>query len=308
MLPSFPEFLPLTIELKEPYNQAVSSFTPYSDISFATLQTWWNVSEQLSVSLLNQNLVINYSLFHDLDNSGLSLIGRHEIDLSIDQIFDFLKQSGQASRLVHVPEFTAKAIKNPGKYAISEELDYNEYILDSDALAKLEGPEYQTLRKKIKRFGRHVGDKQLEIKSLDLTLAEVQDELFKAMAEWENKNKPRNDPANTEQQALKKALGQASELDLRNLALYIDKQLHGIVIYHQPLGKEYYVLSHLKANYQTPYISDYLHHAVAKQAQANNVTRLNIEMDLGIENLRQHKMTLRPVEFFRKYTIKPAVV
>jgi hypothetical protein len=89
------------------------------------------------------------------------------------------------------------------------------------------------------------------------------------------------------------------------MALYIDKQLHGIIIYHRPLDGEYYVMHHLKANYETPYISDYMHHEMAKRAMVDNVSKLNIEMDLGIENLKKHKMTLRPAHFLKKYRITP---
>lgn len=306
MFPDFPEFLPLSIELKEPYNKVIEPFTPYSDISFATLQIWWNVSEKLSVSLLNQNLVIDYALFHDAENSGLGLVGKNKVEESIRELFEFLRSQRRKVQLVHIPEFVVEQIKNKTEFDISEEIDYNEYILDSSALAKLEGSEYQLLRKKIRRFVREVGDRELEIRSLDLTLGEIQDELFASIADWENKNKPKNDPENTEHEALSKTFNHSSKLDIKNLAVYIDKKLHGIIIYHRPLSKEYFVLHHLKANYETPYISDYLHHEIAKEAVSNNVSRLNVEMDLGIETLRKHKMTLRPVDFLKKYTIRPA--
>jgi hypothetical protein len=305
MFPAFPEFIPLRLELKDPYNELVGSLPPYSDISFTTLQTWWNLNEKLAISLLNRNLIIHYSQPFEDDQSGLSLIGQNDIDMSIHILFDYLRQRHEAVRLIHVPEFVVQEIKDRDTFDISEETAYNEYLLDSAALAALEGHDYQLLRKKIRRFVKSVGEKKLEVAALDLSLAEVQDQLLAAISEWESKNTPDNDPDHTEHAALKKTLDHAATLDIQSLAIYIDKELHGIMIYHRPLGKEYYVLHHLKANYETPYISDYLHHEVAKKATANNVSKLNIEMDLGIENLRKHKMTLRPTGFFRKYTISP---
>lgn len=305
MFPAFPEFLPLSLELKEPYNQIIGSFPPYSDISFATLQIWWNISEQLAVSLLNRNLVIDYTLPTDANSSGLSLVGKHNVDVSIEAVFHYLEQSHKPVRLVHVPEFVVDEISDRSKFDIIEESDYNEYILDSAALTKLEGHDYQLLRKKIKRFTKHVADKQLEIKELDLSLGEIQDELFKSMAEWESRNTANNDPEHTEHKAMRQTVSHAASLDIKSLAVYIDRELHGFIIYHRPLDKEYYVLHHLKANYETPYISDYLHHQVAKKAVDNDVTKLNIEMDLGIANLKKHKLTLRPADYLRKYTITP---
>jgi hypothetical protein len=304
MFPDFPEFTPLHLELKDPYNELVRDLPPYSDISFATLQIWWNLSEQLSVSILNRNLVIDYHQPFDTANSGLSLIGKNKVDASIQELFHYLREKHQKVQLLHVPQFVVDEIAQPETFVLQEEHDYNEYLLDSAGLAKLEGHEYQRLRKKINRFIREIGEDRLEVKALDLTLTEVQDELFRSIAEWENANTARNDPDHSEHLALRKTLSHAAALDIRNLAVFIDKRLHGIIIYHQPLEKNYYVLHHLKASYEHSLISDYLHHEIAKRAAQNNVSVLNIEMDLGIESLKNHKMMLRPTDFFKKYTIR----
>jgi hypothetical protein len=294
------------LQLKDPYNRLVESLPPYSDITFATLQIWWALSEQLMVSTLNGNLVINYHIPADEMNSGLSIIGREKLDDSIVTLFHYLKGEQRTPCLVHIPEFVVKEIKRREGLSIVEEPDYNEYLLDTKALSKLEGPQYQLLRKKIKRFIRTVADRELEMRTLDMTLADVQDEVFKSIAEWQAKNDLKNDPGGNEHKALEKTLKLAPQLGIEALGLYIDRALHGVVIYHRPLGKEYVVLHHLKADYETPYISDYIHHQIAKHAAARSVTKLNIEMDLGIENLRKHKLTLRPAGFFRKYTVTPA--
>jgi hypothetical protein len=146
MFPTFPDFIPLSLELKEPYNKVIGSLPPYSDISFTTLQIWWNLNEKLSVSLLNQNLVIDYVLPIDANNSGLSLIGRNKVDESIATILNYLNQNNKPVCLVHVPEFVVEEISDRSKFDIREEPDYHEYILDSEALTKLEGHEYKLLR------------------------------------------------------------------------------------------------------------------------------------------------------------------
>jgi hypothetical protein len=304
MFPTFPEFTPLSLELKGPYNAATNPFPPYSDISFATLQLWWNLNEELSISLLHDNLVIDYQLPFDPDQAGLSLIGRTQVDASIETIFAYLKQTNKAVRLVHVPQFVVDELEHAQRYDITEELDYNEYLLDSAEWAKLEGHDYQRLRKKVNHFIRNVGD-NVELKALDLTQIEIQEQLFQSIVAWEEKNSANNDPDHSEHKALKRTLQHASTLEMKNLAIYIDNTLHGVVFYHQPQGKEYYVIHHMKVNYETPHITHYLHHELAKRATENNVTSLNIEMDLGIENLRQHKMMYKPKGFFRKYTIRP---
>lgn len=306
MFPRFPVFIPLSLELKDTYNKMVGEFPPYSDISFVTLQIWWNLDEKLLISSLNDNLVISYSLPFDKSESGLCIVGKNKIDESIHTIFQYLKDSGKEVKLVHVPKFVTRAIKHPDAFLITEETNYNEYLLDSKSLSGLEGHQYQLLRKKIKRFVRSTGEKKIEIRSLDLALERIQDEVFQSIIDWEKKNTHQNDPDHTEHLALRKTLKNASALDIKNLGVYIENELHGIMLYHQPLSKKYFILHHAKVNYDSPYISDFLHHEVAKHAAKNNVSRLNIEMDLGIENLKKHKLTLRPTSYFKKYSIYPS--
>jgi hypothetical protein len=305
MLPTFPNFASLKLEDKEAYDQLVSEYPPFSDISFATLHIWWNLEGKLSLSILNKNLVINYHLPFDPKNSGLCIVGKNSLDTCIEEIFEYLRKEHRAVKLVHVPEFVVENIRNKSNLTIEEETDYNEYILDSKALSSLEGPEHGRTRRKVKRFLREVEESKVEIKSLDLSSPEVKTELFEAVLEWEKAQPNENDPEHTEHQALKNSLTHSELLEIKYLGLYVDDKLHAIILYHQPKDKKYYIIHHLKVDYSIPYIFDYMTHHIANKAVQEDVDFINMEMDLGLENLKQHKMGLRPIDFFRKYTIKP---
>jgi len=307
MLPDFPNFGPLHFDSREDYEKLIAEYPPFSDISFATLQIWWNLEGRLALSLLNGNIVINYELPFDPENSGYCLVGRHQIEESIKIIFEHLRAAHKPVKLVHVPEFVTKSLSREGEFDIQEELDYNEYILDSKALASLEDPSHGRTRRKVNRFLREVEERKIDIKELDLSQPEVQEELFEAVKSWEARQGSSNDPHNTEHLALKQTLAHAQKLGIRHIGLYIDDKLYAIVLYHRTKDNNYYILHHLKVDYSIPYIFDYMTHHIANKAAAEDVEFLNMEMDLGIERLRQHKMGLRPVEFFRKFTIKPAV-
>ena len=304
VIPDFPHFAPLKLEDKDSYEKLVAEFPPHSDIAFATLHIWWNLEEKLTVSSINGNVIINYRLPHDKENSGYSLIGKRDIDASIQAVFDHLRNQGQSVKLVHVPEFVVDEVKHKELLDLQEEADYNEYILDSNAAATLPGGDYANTRKKINRFLRRLEDKQIETRSLDLTATGSIDRLLETIQEWE-KNRPwKNDPDRTEYQAIKKTLEYASLLDIENLSLYIDGKLSGISLYHKSTDGQYYMMHHLKVDHNVDYIVDYIEQCVAKKAVAENVPYLNLEMDLGIEGLREHKLGMKPVDFFRKYTIR----
>jgi hypothetical protein len=306
MLPIFPQFAPLTIDDRERYEALIHEFPPFSDISFATLHIWWNLEGQLKFSTINQNLLIDYSLPFDEKNSGYSIIGQHLLDESIQTIFEYLRSAQKPLRLVHVPEFVAKKLGQPENFTLEEEIDYNEYILDSRALASLEGSDHGKTRRKVNRFLREVEERKVEILPLDLSSPESREQLFQAIIAWENNQTSDNDPARTEHAALKQTLAHAASLGIEHLGLYIDDKLHAVILYHRSHDNKYFILNHLKVDYSIPYIFDYMTHHIANKAVENNIDFLNMEMDLGIENLRRHKTGLRPVDFFRKYTVTPA--
>jgi hypothetical protein len=306
MLSTFPRFTPITLDHKEDYDRLVSAYPPLSDISFATLNIWWNLEGNLQLCELNGNLVIDYHLPFDADNSGYSIIGKHLLNDSIDTIFYYLEQEKKPVRLVHVPEFVINEIGVRDPYTFTEELDYNEYILDSKGLASLEDAIHGRTRRKIKRFLRETEEREVEFRELDLSSETERRELFEAIVAWEKEQSSGNDPDRTEHQAIQKTLSHAEHFGIRHIGLYVDGKLHAVILYHLSHDSNYYILHHLKVDYSIPYIFDYMTHHIASKAVKEGVDFLNMEMDLGIESLRQHKMGLRPVDFFRKYTVTPA--
>ncbi len=122
MVSQFPQFQALSSNDRQLFEKESSNFPQYSDISFNTLMTWWNLDNKLKISKLNGNLVIYYSLPFDNDSSGLSIIGVNNIDESLDVLFKSNINDVDTSRLVHVPDFTVASIKDLTPYNINEEL------------------------------------------------------------------------------------------------------------------------------------------------------------------------------------------
>ncbi|MEK7599708.1 MAG: phosphatidylglycerol lysyltransferase domain-containing protein [Patescibacteria group bacterium] len=306
MISAFPDFSPLTLDDKDMYDSLVAKYPIYSDISFSTLHIWWNLEDKLKISSLNNNLVFRYSQPFEPEDNGYCLVGKHEVDESIETVFKFLRGQHMAVRLVHVPEFVVDAIKDKARFEITEEPDYHEYILDSHALSVLEGRDHWRNRGKIKRFLREVEGRQIEIRSLELSSNEVKQDLIQNILKWEKTRNKSNDPERTESQAILNTINHAGKLNVENLSLYIDGVLNAVVLYHKSQDGKYFVIHHIKVDYSTPRIFDYMTHVLATKAKDDAVAFLNMEMDLGIESLREHKLGLRPVDFVKKYTISPA--
>lgn len=306
MDPSFPNFKKLTLSDRDQYLRLISDYTPYSDISFTTLHIWWDLDEKLSFSLLNDNLVLNYSQPFDKTGAGWCLIGHSKIDESIQILFDYLVHSKQTPKLVHVPEFVVEKIRNKTELKIIEEPDMHEYIMDAVACAELMGHDLGRIRRKVNRFLREVDDHHLEVKKLDLADEVNRETILNAIRHWHTKFPKANDPGRTEDKALQASLSHHKALEVRNLCLFIDGRIQGVALYHLSHDGKYLILNHLKVDYNVPFIFDYLTNQVASEAVESGIPYLNMEMDLGIEGLRRHKLGLRPVNFIKKYTIKPA--
>jgi hypothetical protein len=305
VIPAFPNFYPLNLEDKKDYEELISELPPLSDITFATLHIWWNLEGKLGLSSLDGNLILNYSLPFDTKNSGWCLIGKHNLDQSIQEIFAYLKDHQRPRKLVHVPEFVVNEIKHTDSLLIEEEADYHEYICDSRQLASLEGHDHSRTRRKVSRFLREVDGKNMVLKELDLSDREVKELIYHSIEQWQVERLAEVDPDGIAIRAIKQTLDQSHRLETRNLALFVDEQLQGITLYHLSHDKNHYIVTHLKVNYETPYIFDYLTNQVAVKALKDGIPYLNMEMDLGIEGLRQHKQGLRPINFFKKYTLSP---
>ena len=306
MLSTFPTFKLLTLDDRDAYEQLVLDYPPYSDISFATLRIWWNVEDKLEIAVLNGNIVMHYFIPDDQANTGYSLIGHNQVDDSIAAIFAWQRDEHKKQRLVHVPEFVIDKLDHRDRLNVVEELEYNEYVLDSKALSTLEGALHGRTRRKVGRFLREVENREVEIKPLDLSNPDAKDKLFDAVIAWEHEQPTSNDPRHAEHAALKRTFADLEALDIKHLGLYIDGVLSAVILYQRTRDSKYYIMNHLKVDYSIPYIFDYMTHCIAKKAVEDNIDFLNMEMDLGIENLRRHKMGLRPVAFFRKFTVTPA--
>lgn len=304
MLPKFPLFKALDIDDKAIYEELIKDFPPYSDITFSTLQIWWNLERQLEFTILDNNIVIKYYLPFDELNSGLSVIGTYNVDSAFQAIFSYLHEQKRPMRLVHVPEFVVESIKNKSNYDIDEESDYNEYILDPVGLSELQGSRHAKIRTQLNRFGRETQNNNIEIRPINLADSVERTDLYSKIIEWEDKQKSNNDPDHTERDALKRSLHNSEKLGTKNFGLYSDGELRAVLVYHETHDKNAYIINHIKVDYSIPYIYDYMVHHLAKIAHANKIDHLNIEMDLGIENLRRHKSDFQPIHFLKKYTIR----
>jgi len=303
MFKTFPEFSKLTLNDRAEYESYIKDFPPIGDTMFAGLMTWWNPLGHMSVSMLNDNLVVPYWLPGDEKNSGLSLLGTNKIDESFCTIFDYLRDKGEQARLVNVPEFVISSVRYPEMFTFKGERCRDEYVLSATQFYPLKNMG-GFRRRKVERVLRAVGEENIIVKSLDLDIAEHRDMLIDAALKWQAKNI--NNYGKLEEEAMRTAITHASILDTENACLFVDGQLHGFCLYVTPRDKRYILVHCIKATNKDALGFELMAYAFCKWFTDKGVLYANVNSDYGLMRLRMFMLTLGPVNYFRKYIVEPA--
>jgi hypothetical protein len=303
MFKTFPEFSKLTLGDRQEYEALIRDYPPISEISFVTLATWWSYLEPAALATLNKNLVLSYWIPGDDETSGLSLVGTRDIDESICEIFDYQKLRGDKPRLVHVPEFVVSNMRYPEMFTFTPERKFDECIVTTAALSSISNASHP-IQEKITQFLRNHQGYSITLQQLDLTKEENQVLLLDKTERWSQAGTG-NEIPKLLQEITPQKIRHAEELGIKNYCLYIQDELQGIFLYHQPHNKDYVIACFGRVNGRIKNIMEFLVYSVAQKFEEEEVSYINLDFDLGLPFLRANKLSLGPVNFFRKYTIEP---
>ncbi len=303
MFKTFPEFSKLTLADRDEYNNLIKDYPPYSEFSFVTVMTWWNVLNTAAVALLNDNIVLSYWLPGDEDNSGLSLVGTNKIDESICQIFDHLKERGQVPKLVHVPEFVINCIRYSNLFRFIGERDYDEYVLRIEDLHPLSNTT-GALKLKIERFSLQNRGQKINTNPFDLNLWENRQLLLQHAKEWSQANRTQREYPKAVQDSRKEILMNADILGMEGIGIYRGSEMCGFFLYR--IHETWAISSYLDFDASIAGMNEFLLYACSGDLAKKGVQFINIDCDLGDHTFRGYGLPLGPANFSRKYTILPS--
>jgi hypothetical protein len=303
MFKTFPEFTKLTLNHREEYEAFVRNLPLIHDISFAGLVTWWSAFDDISVSVLNGNLIVPYWLPGNEKRSGLSMIGTNDVDESLCTIFDYLREKGDPVRLVNVPEFVVRNVKYPAMFNFRNDRTYDEYILSISDYYPLKNMN-AFRRRKVERQLAKADGKNIVVKSLDLSREENRDFLWRMAVAWQTRGI--NNFGKHELVAIRTCIEHNERLDIENACLFVDGEMYGFCLYETGRDGRYISIRHIKATHVSTLGFELIAYMFAKWFAEQGVLYSNIASDFGIMRLRMFMLTLGPVNFFRKYIIEPA--
>lgn len=296
MIARFPNFSKLDISHKADVEKIVAGFKPYSDFNFISLFSW-NTDGSTEISRLNDNLVIK--LPHYTRGTPIySLLGKDSIDESLKKVL------ASVDKLHLVPESVVKKIKKTEDFIVQEDPDNHDYVYLVEDHAHLHGKKFSGKRKKAARFSeRHRA--KFEVEEVSISNKLVAKKVLKIFDSWASDNNKSGSEVNQERQALNRLLKHAPNFDTIGLVISVDEQPAGFSI-HELVGKDYAICHFHKTVRNYGNIDIYLTSEAAKDLNKRGRNYVNWEQDLGLDGLRQSKLSYHPVRMLKKYTVSLA--
>jgi len=292
LIPSFPEFTPLTFELKDAMHpklyQAVDGV---SEFTFAGLYMFRKRYGYRVSRLEDKTFILSGIQPPHADgdvekrffSTPLAAPGRGVLE-ELFKTHDYWKNIPES---IIIPE---KERLEEWGIEISEDRDNFDYLYLRSDLAELPGKRYHKKRNLVAQFLKSYAHEE---KPLTPELISYAKEILER---WrENKGNESDYVASME------ALEHFGELNMSGLLFYIDGKPAGWCLGEPIAGGRMFAVHFEKGLEEYKGIYQYINLAFAASLP-ESITHINREQDLGDEGLRQAKMTYRPSGFVRKYT------
>lgn len=300
-IPTFPSFSKLHLNHREAIERIISTFPPYSDFNFTSLWSY-DTEELCAVSLLNNNLVVQFSDYID-NKPFLSFLGTKNVESTIDTLLNFSFKSEKLLKYLKlVPHHSIEVIKNKnGQYEILEDNDNHDYILSIQDMAELKGGKYYDKRNLVNRFNKKYP--HIQSKILNISDTHTQKQMIELFLHWAKQKKRKVEETETEKRAILRLFALSPHIRCFAIGLFDNARMIGFATYelaHDLHG----VMSFEKGDITYDGIYSVLNHETSKHLHKLGFKYLNYEQDLGIPGLKQAKRLWRPIHHLKKYIIK----
>lgn len=295
----FPNFKYLELSDKEFIESFTSRYDPYSDYNFVSLWSW-NIKNKFQYSVLNNNLVIEFSDYVTEDNF-YSFIGHEKFEETANTLFEQLTAKKSAINWFKlIPEVVIKDIQSKN-FQIVADRDNFDYVFDVQRLQTYAGSKLASKRNYLKQFNKNYSART-EI--LNLKQDVVQKNIKEIFFLWVMQKEITPAEAEHEFVALCRLLDMKDLSGIISLGVYIGNQLKAFWIL-EIINKEF-AMSHFQKASNADFIgiSQYLMQQGANLLSSHGVKFINFEQDLGIRGLREGKQGYHPISYLRKYLVK----
>lgn len=295
MLQLFPEFKDVDLSLQEIFNGFLSRHPlEASEYNFTNIFAF-RKAYSFKVSLLYDNLII---LRNSKPVSIFCPVGSSRIPEVFKPLFSYLRTRTKDPFLERVPEsFVKKYLKNNQHFIIQEERDNFDYVYHVKELAQLRGNKFHDKKNKINKF------KSIYKYQYQTLTPDIIEECIEFEDDWCEKRDCGKFPGlEKEQCAILEMLNNFSALNIIGGIIRVDNRIVALTLGEKFL-KDTIVIHIEKANADIPGLYQVINQEFLKH-EAGDCIYVNREQDLGVDGLRQSKMSYNPLTFVKKFKIK----
>ena len=298
-VPCYPDFIPLSIELKDRLHPRLSlTFDGVSEFTFAGLylfRSWYNYRISRFTRCGEDGGFIISGTQHIGEYAGKKFFSTPcaapEWDV-LDKLFashDYWKNISQ-SVLSPVKDDLEKR-----GAVFTEDRNNFDYLYDRKELAELAGKKFHKKKNHVNNFlSAYPNHRQCQL------TADLIPDAVKILDQWKE-DLFRRTGSEGDYKSAKEALDLFGQLALRGSIFYIDEKPAAYCLGESIARGKMFAIHFEKAIDEYKGIYQYVNQAFASSLPGF-FTLLNREQDLGNEGLRQAKMTYRPCGFVKKYT------
>lgn len=282
---SIDDFKLITLEDKALFDKHYEKYPPvHSDYIFTTLISWVEYSKY-KYAFVNDNLIIMSNINDQVQFRPPS--GKKIKDL-YDQILILAKKQESNYPFGAIDLKTKDWLSsNYPNLEFIPKRDYFDYVYLASDLADLSGSAYSKIRNRVNKFkGNYVYEMD---KITEDNISEIQ-EFLKRWCLWKDCE---SDPLlENEKKAILYSMSHYFDLKLSGIFLRIDDKIEAIAVY-ETMNKETAVVHYEKGSPDYEGIYKIINQETAKILQ-KDFKFINRESDMGIQGLRQAKMSYRP--------------
>lgn len=298
MIPLFPDFKKLELSDEPDVTVALAHNPVSSDHHFTGIFTY-NINSDVSVSMLNGNLVYisrDYLTGEDL----ITYNGNNRPLETITTLLDYAAGLG-LNRLSLVPEYNIASMRTELRKLFRIKLDRPnfDYIVKLTTMFSLCEKMETKMKKDITSLINSVPT--MIAKNIDIGEVDIQSAIFRVFDVWQQGKNLKDDEVRIEKEALLRVCKFSKHFDLFTMGIYIGKELVGFTI-NEYCHNSLYIGHFGKADKGYRGIYQLMELVTAHFAYNKGYRYLNMEQDLGIEELRRAKMIWKP-KFLKKYTV-----
>ena len=290
------EFKPVRLEDKQTIERYTMPSGIYNcDLAFANMYCWQAMYHS-AWAVIDGFLVIRFQIGGGEKIGYMQPVGEGDFARIIPALREDAHAHGQRLRIIGLTDEGREMVRNmhAGLFAFESDRGMEDYVYNADDLRNLTGRRYQPKRNHINRF-----EAAYDYRYEELTPA-LAPECMRLEREWRAGHDSHAAELTAEQRAMQRAFDHFGELELRGGALFVGEKLVAFTI-GSAINDEAFCIHVEKADTRYDGAFTMINRLFAQHLPPH-YTLIDREEDLGLEGLRQSKLSYHPLFLQPKLT------